>query len=127
MNGLRATLNENETVNLVDNDQVKMTIKTLHKPDIEEGKKPPARKRRIFMKNQIENTNFHGHSEFEKAWCTNTMERVKVELANGWKHEQYESLHTLLYQYMFSDCAYGRWNYSAITVSTENQQCSIYI
>lgn len=36
MNGLRATLNENETMNLVDNDQVKMTIKTLHKPDIEE-------------------------------------------------------------------------------------------
>lgn len=39
MNGLRATLNENETMNLVDNDQVKMTIKTLHKPDIEEEKK----------------------------------------------------------------------------------------
>lgn len=43
MNGLRATLNENETMNLVDNDQVKMTIKTLHKPDIKEEKKvrPP--------------------------------------------------------------------------------------
>lgn len=45
MNGLRATLNENETMNLVDNDQVKMTIKTLHKPDIEEEKtvRPPDR------------------------------------------------------------------------------------
>lgn len=43
MNGLRATLNENETMSLVDNDQVKMTIKTLHKPDIKEEKKvrPP--------------------------------------------------------------------------------------